>query len=114
MYELHVQQFNDTFDGVVDRLDYLESLGVNCLELMPVMSHKLDFDWGYGPLHYFSPSAHFGDVEGLKHLVDAAHASETLRSSWTSSTSTSIPVSLTTWSIKTSPERPVSQRHSVP
>ena len=56
VYELHIEQFNDTFDGVIDRLDYLQSLGVNCLELMPVMSHKLDFDWGYGPLHYFSPA----------------------------------------------------------
>ena len=74
VYELHVAEFNDTFDGVADRLDYLQGLGVNCLELMPVMSHKLDFDWGYGPLHYFSPSAHFGGSDGLKRLVDACHA----------------------------------------
>jgi maltooligosyltrehalose trehalohydrolase len=74
VYELHIEQFNDTFDGVVDRLDYLQSLGVNCLELMPVMSHKLDFDWGYGPLHYFSPSAQFGGPDGLERLVDACHA----------------------------------------
>ena len=74
VYELHVEQFNDTFDGVIDRLDYLQSLGVNCLELMPVMSHKLDFDWGYGPLHYFSPSAHFGGADGLKRLVNTCHA----------------------------------------
>jgi 1,4-alpha-glucan branching enzyme len=74
VYELHIEQFNDTFDGVVNRLDYLQGLGVNCLELMPVMSHKLDFDWGYGPLHYFSPSDHFGGGDGLKRLVDACHA----------------------------------------
>jgi len=35
---------------------------------------KLDFDWGYGPLHYFAPSARLGGSEGLKRLVDAAHA----------------------------------------
>jgi 1,4-alpha-glucan branching enzyme len=74
VYELHTEQFNDTFDGVIDRLDYLQGLGVNCLELMPVMSHKLDFDWGYGPLHYFSPSAHFGGADGLKRLVNTCHA----------------------------------------
>jgi maltooligosyltrehalose trehalohydrolase len=74
VYELHVEQFNDTFQGVIDRLVYLKSLGVNCIELMPVTSPKLDFDWGYGPLHYFSPSAHFGGAAGLKRLVDAAHA----------------------------------------
>lgn len=76
VYELHVEQFNDTLQGVVDRLVYLKSLGVNCIELMPVTSPKLDFDWGYGPLHYFSPSAHFGGSLGLKRLVDAAHAAD--------------------------------------
>jgi 1,4-alpha-glucan branching enzyme len=73
VYELHVEQFNDSFDGIIDRLTYLQSLGVNCVELMPVTSPKLDFDWDYGPLHYFSPSAHFGGPDGLRRLVDACH-----------------------------------------
>ena len=73
VYELQIEQFNDTFAGVVDRLPYLQSLGVNCLELMPVTSAKLDFDWGYGPLHYFSPNARFGGPRGLRLLVDACH-----------------------------------------
>jgi 1,4-alpha-glucan branching enzyme len=73
VYELEAEQFNDTFDGVIERLPYLQSLGVNCLELMPVTSPKLDFDWGYGPLHYFSPSAHVGGPDGLRRLVDACH-----------------------------------------
>jgi maltooligosyltrehalose trehalohydrolase len=74
VYELQVEEFDDTFDGVIDRLEYLQSLGVNCLELMPVTSVKLDFDWGYGPLHYFAPSARFGGGDGLKRLVNACHA----------------------------------------
>jgi maltooligosyltrehalose trehalohydrolase len=73
VYELQIEQFNDTFQGVIDRLTYLQGLGVNCLELMPVTSTKLDFDWGYGPLHYFSPSTHFGGPDGLRQLVDACH-----------------------------------------
>jgi maltooligosyltrehalose trehalohydrolase len=73
VYELQVEQFNDTFQGVIDRLTYLQSLGVNCIEIMPATSTKLDFDWGYGPLHYFSPSAHFGGPDGLRQLVDACH-----------------------------------------
>lgn len=73
VYELDTEQFNDTFDGVIDRLTYLQSLGVNCLELMPVASPKLDFDWGYGPLHYFAPSAHLGGPDALRRLVDACH-----------------------------------------
>ena len=74
VYELDTEQFNDTFDGVIDRLEYFQSLGVNCLELMPVTSVKLDFDWGYGPLHYFSPSAHLGGPDGLRRLVNACHS----------------------------------------
>jgi maltooligosyltrehalose trehalohydrolase len=74
VYELHVEQFNDTFAGVVDRLAYLQSLGVNCLELMPVTSLALDFDWGYGPLHFFAPNERWGGRDGFKGLVDACHS----------------------------------------
>jgi 1,4-alpha-glucan branching enzyme len=74
VYELQVEEFNDTFDGVTAQLVYLQSLGVNCIELMPVTSMQLDFDWGYGPLHYFAPGWRWGGSAGLKRLVDAAHA----------------------------------------
>lgn len=73
VYELHVAEFNSTFDGVIELLPYLKSLGVTCLELMPVTSLKLDFDWGYGPLHYFAPCQRWGGVQGLKRLVNACH-----------------------------------------
>jgi len=74
VYELQLEEFNESFDGVINRLTYLQSLGVNCIELMPVTSMQLDFDWGYGPLHYFAPASRFGGSAGLKRLVDAAHA----------------------------------------
>src|SRR5262249_49241256 len=45
VYELQVEEFNDTFDGVAERLGYLKGLGINALELMPVTSVKQDFDW---------------------------------------------------------------------
>jgi 1,4-alpha-glucan branching enzyme len=73
VYELQVEEFNDTFDGAADRLEYLASLGVNCIELMPVTSNKLEFDWDYGPVYYFSPNVRFGGCPGLKRLVNAAH-----------------------------------------
>ncbi len=73
VYELQVEEFADTFEGVVQQLPYLQSLGVNCLELMPATSVKLDFDWGYGPIHYFAPNQRFGGPDGLKRLVNACH-----------------------------------------
>jgi maltooligosyltrehalose trehalohydrolase len=73
VYELQVEEFNSTFDGVIDRLDYLEGLGVNCLELMPVTAVPQVFDWGYGPLHFFAPEQLWGGPDGLKRLVRACH-----------------------------------------
>jgi 1,4-alpha-glucan branching enzyme len=74
IYELNVAQFYGSFDGVVARLDYLEGLGVNCLELMPITPVKTEFDWGYGPIGYFAPEDYLGGPLGLKRLVNAAHA----------------------------------------
>jgi maltooligosyltrehalose trehalohydrolase len=73
VYELQVGEYADTFLGVIRRLDYLQSLGVNALELMPVTSVKQDFDWGYGPLHFFAPEERYGGPAALKALVDACH-----------------------------------------
>jgi len=58
----------------VHRLDYLEGLGINCLSLMPITPVKHEFDWGYGPLGYFAPEDYLGGPDGLKRLVDTAHA----------------------------------------
>jgi maltooligosyltrehalose trehalohydrolase len=66
VYELHIGQFNNTFDGIIDRIVYLKSLGVNCLELMPLTTTKLDYDWGYGPVQYFAPNPEYGGPDGLK------------------------------------------------
>jgi 1,4-alpha-glucan branching enzyme len=73
VYELQVGEFYSTFEGVVERLDYLQGLGVNCLELMPVTAVPQVFDWGYGPLHFFAPEDTWGGPDGLKKLVNACH-----------------------------------------
>jgi 1,4-alpha-glucan branching enzyme len=73
LYELQVQEFASTFQGVIGYLDHLQGLGVNCLELMPVNPVKRGFDWGYGPTGYFTVEEAFGGSDGLRMLVDAAH-----------------------------------------
>jgi maltooligosyltrehalose trehalohydrolase len=73
VYELQVQEFYSTFDGVIAQLDYLAGLGVNVIELMPVTDFPQVFDWGYGPLHFFAPEDRWGGSDGLKRLVKAAH-----------------------------------------
>ena len=74
VYELHVGEFNGTFDGVVDQLDYLTGLGVNVLELMPVTNVGEDVEWGYTPLGYFAPDDRYGGPDAFRRLVDACHA----------------------------------------
>ncbi len=73
VYELMVDEFQQTFDGVVARLDYLQSLGVNAIEFMPLTNIAEPFRWGYMPLSYFSPEDRYGGSAGLKRLVNACH-----------------------------------------
>ena len=75
IYELHVGTFSPegTFDGVVQRLDYLKSLGISVIELMPVAAFPGTRNWGYDGVSMYAVQASYGGPEGLKRLVDAAH-----------------------------------------
>ena len=80
IYELHVGTFNKpdastngTFQTVIDKLDYLQQLGVNNIELMPVTSMAMSHGWGYAPNHIFSVEETYGGRHGLLELVKAAH-----------------------------------------
>ncbi len=74
-YELHVGTFSPegTFKGVMNRLEYLKSLGVTAVELMPVNDFPGTRDWGYDGVTLFAPESVYGRPEDLKALVDAAH-----------------------------------------
>src|SRR5262249_12610710 len=76
VYEVHVGTFSPagTFDGAIERLDALVELGVTHLELMPVASFAGDRGWGYDGVGLFAPHEAYGGPDGLKRLVDAAHA----------------------------------------
>ncbi|HEX5787287.1 MAG TPA: malto-oligosyltrehalose trehalohydrolase, partial [Woeseiaceae bacterium] len=76
IYELHTGTFTPagTFDGVAERLDYLKDLGVTAIELMPVAHFGGARGWGYDGVYLYAPHPAYGGVEGLKRLVDAAHA----------------------------------------
>lgn len=89
-YSLHVRGFTKhsssgvahkgTFDGVMEKLPYLQKLGINQIHLMPVY----EFDenqrhvnyWGYGKAYFFAPKASYaaGDpVNEMKSLVRQMH-----------------------------------------
>ncbi|MCC6145399.1 MAG: malto-oligosyltrehalose trehalohydrolase [Candidatus Hydrogenedentes bacterium] len=75
-YELHVGTFTEegTFEGVIARLDHLVSLGVTHVELMPACEFPGTRGWGYDGVNLYAPHHGYGGPEGLKRLIDAAHA----------------------------------------
>jgi len=76
IYELHVGTFSPegTFDGAAARLDHLVDLGVDVVELLPVNQFPGRWGWGYDGVDLFAPHAAYGGPDGLKRLVDSAHA----------------------------------------
>ncbi len=76
LYELHIGTFSDagTFRGVVEHLDHLVSLGVDAIELMPVVEFSGARGWGYDCVDLWAPHSAYGGPDGLKALVDACHA----------------------------------------
>lgn len=61
------------FAGLMDRLDYIQNLGVNALELMPVCEFDGNYNWGYSPNHYFAVDKAYGTPEEFKTLIDECH-----------------------------------------
>ncbi len=75
IYELLVRDFTEqrTFEAVIEKLDYLKSLGINGIELMPVMEFEGNISWGYNPAFMFSVDKFYGTENKLKELIDKAH-----------------------------------------
>lgn len=75
LYELHVGTFTPqgTFDGVIERMDYLKQLGITVIEIMPVAAFPGTRNWGYDGVSAYAVQASYGGPDGLKRLVDAAH-----------------------------------------
>ncbi|MBV9774877.1 MAG: glycogen debranching protein GlgX [Gemmatimonadetes bacterium] len=76
IYEVHVGTVTPegTFDALVGRLDDVAELGVTALEIMPVAEFSGERGWGYDGVDLFAPFHAYGGPEGLRRLVDAAHA----------------------------------------
>lgn len=80
IYELHIGTFNapskdqiGTFYTAIEKLDYLQELGVNAVELMPCTEFPGSYSWGYNPSNPFAIESDYGGPDGLKEFVKAAH-----------------------------------------
>lgn len=82
VYELLLRDFtadpqNDmkigTLEGAMAELDYLEELGINAIELLPIMEFDGNNSWGYDPCYYFAPDKVYGDANAYKTFIDECH-----------------------------------------
>jgi 1,4-alpha-glucan branching enzyme len=76
IYELLLRDFLEKHDykTLTDSLDYLQRLGINAVELMPVNEFEGNLSWGYNPSFYFSPDKYYGDKNMLKRFIDECHS----------------------------------------
>ena len=76
IYEAHVGTFTPTgtFGSAIEKLPHLVELGVTHLELLPVVEFPGERGWGYDGVDLFAPHHAYGGPDGLKRLIDAAHA----------------------------------------
>ena len=75
IYEVWVYDYTAkrTFKGLIDKLDYIQNLGVNAIELMPVTEFEGNQSWGYNPVLYFALDRTYGKADDFKQLVDECH-----------------------------------------
>ncbi len=79
-YELYVRAFRDSngdghgdLRGVIQKLDYLQTLGVDCLWLLPIYPSPLKDD-GYDIADFYGIHPDYGTLDDFRALVEAAHA----------------------------------------
>ncbi|TXE09717.1 T9SS type A sorting domain-containing protein [Seonamhaeicola algicola] len=76
VYEMLIRDFteNDSFIEAMTHLDYLETLGVNAIELMPISEFEGNDSWGYNPSFHGALDKAYGTQNHFKSFVDACHS----------------------------------------
>ena len=75
IYELLIRdfQYNNDYAKLEDSLDYLQKLGINAIELMPIMNFEGSVSWGYNPNYYCAPDKLYGPKASMKHFINTCH-----------------------------------------
>ncbi len=76
IYELLVRDFvaDHNYQTLIDTLNYLQRLGINAIELMPVNEFEGNESWGYNPSFHMALDKYYGTPEKFKAFVDECHA----------------------------------------
>jgi maltose alpha-D-glucosyltransferase/alpha-amylase len=79
IYELHIRAFHDSnadghgdIPGLIEKLPYLQDLGVDCLWLLPHYPSPLRDD-GYDIADYYGIHPDYGTLADFQRLVEASH-----------------------------------------
>ncbi len=77
-YEIFVRSFNDSdgdgvgdFNGITQKLDYLQELGITAIWLMPIFPSPSYH--GYDVTDYYDVNPQYGTMDDFKNLVAEAH-----------------------------------------
>ncbi|MFY8004515.1 MAG: alpha-amylase family glycosyl hydrolase, partial [Chitinophagaceae bacterium] len=74
-YEMHMRDFLHTqsYKSLLDTLDYIKNLGMNCVKFMPINEFEGNNSWGYNPNFYFAVDKAYGTEHDFKRIIDACH-----------------------------------------
>ncbi|MCH5242737.1 MAG: hypothetical protein J1F67_10020 [Muribaculaceae bacterium] len=64
---------NGTVQLAIEKFDYLKQLGVNAIELLPIMEFNGNISWGYNPNFYFAVDKAYGTPDDYKEFIDLCH-----------------------------------------
>ncbi len=75
IYELLLRDFTPegSVKAATAKLDYLATLGINAIELMPIQEFDGNNSWGYNPCFYFAPDKAYGTANDYKEFIDECH-----------------------------------------
>ena len=79
IYDLHIKAFRDAngdgvgdFEGLMQKLDYLQELGITAIWLLPFYPSPLRDD-GYDIADYYNINPTYGNIKQFKELLEEAH-----------------------------------------
>ena len=64
---------NGTVRGAIEKFDYILNLGVNAIEVLPIMEFNGNNSWGYNPNFYFAVDKAYGTPDDYKEFIDLCH-----------------------------------------
>src|SRR3954463_10142138 len=79
IYELHIKAFRDSnhdgvgdFTGLIEKLDYLQELGITAIWVLPFYPSPLKDD-GYDIADYYAINSKYGTIEQFQNFLHEAH-----------------------------------------